>query len=78
MHPGRAWADKSTKDQKTREQIIAEIDQHFALYPPYADIHQLFDRFIDEMRQLNREEFKDESDEVFVIAEDSPVYAPSR
>jgi len=78
MHPGRAWADKSTKDQKTREQIIAEIDQHFALHPPYADIHQLFDRFMDEMRQLNREEFKDESDEVFVIAEDSPVYAPSK
>ena len=74
MHPGRAWADQSTKDQKSREQIIAEIDQHLAAYPPYIDIHQLFDRFMEEMRQLNREEFKDERDEVFVIAESPGVY----
>ncbi|WP_110971263.1 Eco29kI family restriction endonuclease [Pseudomonas huaxiensis] len=74
MHPGRAWADQSTKDQKTRDQIIAEIDQHLALHPPYVDIHELFDRFMEEMRQLNREEFKDERDEVFVIEEASGNY----
>ena len=74
MHPGRPWADKSTKDQKPAKQIIAEIDQHLALHPPYADIHQLFDRFMEEMRQLSREEFKDEQDEVFVISEAPAEY----
>lgn len=74
MHPGRPWADKSTKDQKSPEQIITEIDQHLVLHPPYVDIHQLFDRFMEEMRQLNREEFKDEQGEVFVISETSTEY----
>ena len=43
MHPGRPWADKSTLNQKTSEQIISEIDHHLALHPPYSDIHELFD-----------------------------------
>jgi len=74
MHPGRPWADKSAKNQKSAEQIISEIDQHLKLHPPYIDIHQLFDRFMEEMRQLNREEFKDEHDEVYVIAETPTKY----
>lgn len=74
MHPGRAWADKSSKDQKTREQIVSEINQHLMHYPPYVDVHQLFDSFMEEMRQLNHEEFKDERDEVFVIAESPAKY----
>ncbi|MEN5033686.1 Eco29kI family restriction endonuclease [Pseudomonas sp. TWI929] len=69
MHPGRSWADKSTKDQKSITQIIAEVDRHLSLNPPYKDIHQLLNRFIEDMRQLNPEKFKDERDEEFVISD---------
>lgn len=74
MHPGRSWADKSSKDQKSSVQIISDIDKHLKHNPPYSDIHQLFEKFMEDMRQLNREEFKDDSDETVVIAEAMGVY----
>ncbi|MGE8114531.1 Eco29kI family restriction endonuclease [Pseudomonas sp. NPDC086566] len=74
MHPGRTWADKSERNQKSVEQITVEINQHLELHPPYTGIHQLFESFMEEMRQLNREEFKDEHDEVFVIKETPAEY----
>jgi hypothetical protein len=69
MHPGRSWADKSSKDQKPKELIVEQIKTHFESNPPYRDIHQLFERFMDDMRQLSREEFVDDKDEVVVIEE---------
>lgn len=74
MHPGRAWADKSTKDQKPKSQILEQINEHFCKFLPYRDIHQLFDRFVEDMRQLSHEEFVDDKDEVVVIAEERGAY----
>ncbi len=52
MHPGRAWAASSAQDQKTHELIIAQIGEHFERHQPYSDVHQIFDRFMSDMRQL--------------------------
>jgi hypothetical protein len=57
MHPGREWAASSGQDQKPREQIFQQISEHFTKNPPYADIHQIFDRFMSDMRQLPTELF---------------------
>ncbi len=57
MHPGREWADASTENQKAPELILSQIAGHLANHPPYADIHQIFDQFMTDMRQLNTERF---------------------
>lgn len=69
MHPGRSWADKSSKDQKSVEQIVSQIAMHLLRYPPYSDIQQLFERFMDDMRQLSHEEFIDDKNDVVIIEE---------
>lgn len=74
MHPGRAWADKSTKDQKTFTQIVSLIADHLTAHPPYRDIQELFYQFMEDMRQLNKEEFVDEKNEVFVLEENRTSY----
>lgn len=53
MHPGRSWADASTRDQKPRDQILEAIEGHLAARKPYRDIHQIFDQFVADMRQLD-------------------------
>lgn len=34
MHPGRDWANATTDDQRSRDQIIKDIELHFINYPP--------------------------------------------
>lgn len=53
MHSGRSWSDGTSEDQKSRAAIVSKIDQHLALYPPYKDIHKIFDHFIGDMKQLD-------------------------
>ena len=57
MHPGRGWADSTDGDQKAPELILSQIERHLTNRPPYADIHQIFDQFMADMRQLNTEHF---------------------
>lgn len=57
MHPGRVWADASAEDQKPQAMIVDQIAAHLASNPPYVDIHQIFDKFMADMRQLNPERF---------------------
>lgn len=57
IHPGRKWADASPLDQKSRELIIEQIAAHLRSNPPYGDIHQIFERFIADMRQLDTAHF---------------------
>ena len=57
MHPGRKWAVDTTEDQKPREQIIREIAGYLLVNPPFRGIHQIFDAFIQEMRQLSPDLF---------------------
>jgi hypothetical protein len=57
MHPGREWASSSTENQKAPELIHSQIAMHLANNPPYTDIHQIFDQFMTDMRQLNTERF---------------------
>lgn len=52
IHPGRLWAATSEKNQKSHEMILQQIESHLSLYPPYADIHGIFDQFMNDMRQL--------------------------
>jgi hypothetical protein len=55
LHPGREWADASTENQKAPELILNQIDAHMSAYPPYGDIHAIFDQFLADMKQLNTE-----------------------
>lgn len=57
IHPGREWAAASTDNQKSPELILQQIAAHLAVNPPYSDIHQIFDQFMTDMRQLNTESF---------------------
>jgi hypothetical protein len=53
MHPGVKWADDpELLDQKPKAQIEDEIAAHFRTNPPYKDIHQIFDVFIQGLRQM--------------------------
>lgn len=52
LHPGRAWADATEANQIEPEVIRAQIARHLATYPPYQDIHAIFDHIIETMRQV--------------------------
>lgn len=52
MHPGRAWAADNTEDQKPKTTIVAEINRHLEQHPPYADLAQIFNHLVADMRQL--------------------------
>lgn len=52
LHPGRAWASKSTEDSKTHDQIVAELDRHFTAHPTFTDLEGVLASFIDELRQV--------------------------
>src|SRR5471032_1999448 len=57
MHPGREWADATTENQKPLEAIIEQINAHLAKHSPYANIHEIFERFTEDMHQLDTDRF---------------------
>lgn len=57
LHPGREWADASTENQKAPELILSQIAVHLANNSPCSDIHQIFNQFMTDMRQLNTARF---------------------
>ncbi|QYG06152.1 Eco29kI family restriction endonuclease [Janthinobacterium sp. PAMC25594] len=57
LHPGREWADRTFENQKSPEVINEQIAGHFAIHMPYTDVHQIFERIMADMRQINRERF---------------------
>ncbi|MDQ1815485.1 Eco29kI family restriction endonuclease [Massilia sp. CCM 9210] len=57
MHPGREWANRTTEDQKPQHLIVEQIETHLRSRPPYGDIHEIFDHFMEHMRQLSKENF---------------------
>lgn len=72
LHPGRRWADQTTTDQKSAADIQQQIEQHFAHFPPYRDMHQIFDQFMSDMRQLSPERFRTPEGKAVEI-EESPA-----
>lgn len=57
LHPGRAWADASSEDQKPAALISEQIRQHFEKHPPYRDAGEILDKFMAGMRQLSTDHF---------------------
>jgi hypothetical protein len=55
LHPGRDWAhrDPKMKDAKPQKQIVEEISQHLAKYPPLGSIDEILRRFLEEMRAVS-------------------------
>jgi hypothetical protein len=51
LHPGRAWAAKSTEDARTPAQIIADVTAHFQRHRPYVERGVLLETFFAELRQ---------------------------
>jgi hypothetical protein len=55
LHPGRDWAhrDRDMKDAKPKKQIVEEIRQHLAKYPPLGTIDEILRKFLEEMRAIS-------------------------
>jgi len=53
LHPGRKWADSTLENQKTYENIVELIGDHFEKNRPYSDIKEIFEKFMLNMRQLD-------------------------
>ena len=55
LHPGRDWAhrDPKMKDARSKEQIIKDIAEHLAKYPPLDSVDEILNRFLEEMRALS-------------------------
>jgi hypothetical protein len=55
LHPGRDWAhrDPNMKDAKPKKQIVEEIRQHLAKYPPLGTIDEILRKFLEEMRAVS-------------------------
>jgi hypothetical protein len=73
MHPGREWADATTENQKAPEAIIEQIGAHLAKHPPYADIHEIFERFKEDMHQLDTDRFYSPAHGVVELDEAPPI-----
>ena len=52
LHPGRAWAADTIEDARSETRIADEVEQHFALHPPYVDRSSVLDSFFAELRQV--------------------------
>ena len=55
LHYGRDWAhrDPNMRDARTKSQIVKDIEQHLAQYPPLASVDKILRRFLDEMRAVS-------------------------
>lgn len=42
MHPGREWAEATTRDQASRATITGKISVHFSAHPPIVDKEALY------------------------------------
>ncbi len=54
LHPGREWAwrDPNMANARPPDRIIADLREHFASEPVYADLDQILREFVEELRQL--------------------------
>jgi len=57
LHPGRAWADSTTENQKAPELIHEQINAHLAQNVPYKDVHEIFAHFMEDMSQMSTDHF---------------------
>lgn len=69
LHPGRTWAESTVIDQKPYEQIVEQIAAHLEVNKPYKDIHEIFDRFMVDMRQVDSDRFYTATKKYIVIEE---------
>ncbi|MFB3779473.1 MAG: Eco29kI family restriction endonuclease [Bryobacteraceae bacterium] len=55
LHSGRDWAhrDPKMKDARPAEQIVEDIAEHLAKYPPLASVDEILRRFLEEMRAVS-------------------------
>lgn len=67
LHPGRAWADASSEDQKPAGLIAEQIMEHFARHRPYNSVREILDKFMVDMRQLNADHFHSGASEPVVL-----------
>lgn len=55
LHPGRDWAhrDPKMKDARSAKQIVKDIEEHLAKYPPLDSVDEILRRFMDQMRDVS-------------------------
>lgn len=52
LHPGRAWANSSSLDQRPKEKIIEQIESHFHSNPPFNTFNEIINQMMGDVRQL--------------------------
>ena len=54
LHPGREWAwrDPNIRDARSPNQILTDLTRHFSTNKIYENANQIFDSFVDELRQF--------------------------
>lgn len=67
LHPGRAWADASSENQKLPSLIAEQIRTHLERHRPYRDVQEILDRFMVDMRQLSTDHFHSGASEPVVL-----------
>src|SRR5207253_8220832 len=55
LHPGREWAhrDPKMKDARSAQQIVKDIMEHLARYPPLDSVDEILRHFLEEMRAVS-------------------------
>jgi len=55
LHPGREWAhrDPKMKDARSTEQIVGDIREHLAKFPPLDSVEEILRCFLEEMRAVS-------------------------
>jgi hypothetical protein len=50
LHSGRAWADATTEDAKTADEIAVEVAGHFAKHPVVANLENVLESLLDNIK----------------------------
>jgi hypothetical protein len=55
LHPGREWAhrDRNMKDARLPKQIVKDIAEHLARFPPVDSVDEILRSFLEEMRAVS-------------------------
>lgn len=67
LHPARDWAAPTEGDQKSFDEIVDQIRSHLAQHPPYTDIRQIIETFMEDMKQLSSDAFLTPDEQVVTL-----------
>lgn len=76
LHPGRPWAAATTEDQKSEEQIVRELRQHFTEHPAPADVQAIITKIVGDLEQFAQAAMQQERATAHAAADQTPTVGP--